>query len=442
VTLQTGFTSALERQPLRPYQLCTVGLIMAALVMDGLDYQVLALVAPVILSEWAIDRGSFGAAMAAALFGMAFGAALGGWLGDRIGRLRALVFSVILFGLATMMASLADNVPVLAALRVLGGIGFGAAGPNAIALATEWLPERFRTYVVAILAVGTPAGGMLGALALPLLLPGLGWRGVFIVLGLVAVALGLLLLLVLRESPVWLLRRGRVAAAEEAARRVLLDFAVVSEPDSAEKRSSARLFTMRCMRLNLGIGLSFATLTAIVYGLGSWMPSFLTAAGFTLEQALQASFAFNACSIGGALAAGWLVRAVGSRGTILASTGITCLLLAGFGPALESVAGEPSSAERLGIHVLAGTVGAAASVAVTTLYAMAAMLYPPEIRSSGIGLGMTAGRIGGILMAFAGGYLLDLADGSALVLFGVLALCGLVSTSAGWVVRDHVAVST
>jgi hypothetical protein len=67
------------------------------------------------------------------------------------------------------------------------------------------------------------------------------------------------------------------------------------------------------------------------------------------------------------------------------------------------------------------------------------MLYPPEIRASGIGLGMTAGRIGGILMSFAGGYLLDLANGSALVLFGVLALCGLVSTSAGWLVRDHVA---
>ncbi len=439
MTSQTGFAAALERQPLRPFQAVTVGLIMAALVIDGLDFQILALAAPVILSEWGIDRGSFGAAMAAALFGMAFGAAAGGWIGDRIGRLRALVLAVLLFGVATILASLADDVATLAVLRVLGGIGFGAAGPNAITLATEWLPMRLRTYVVALLAIGTPAGGMLGALALPLLLPELGWRGVFVLLGMAAVVLGVVLLLVLHESPPWLLRRGREAEAQASALRVLDDFSADPQAAGVEGGTRGRLFARRWMRLNIGIGVSFAALTAIVYGLGSWMPSFLTAAGFTLEQALRASFAFNACSIAGALAAGWLVRAAGSRGTILASTGLTCLLLAGFGPVLQSIAGDPTWAGRLSIYVLAAAVGAAASVGVTTLYAMAAMLYPAEIRASGIGLGMTAGRIGGIFMSFAGGYLLDFANGSALVLFGVLALCGLVSTSAGWPVRDHVA---
>jgi AAHS family 4-hydroxybenzoate transporter-like MFS transporter len=288
------------------------------------------------LSEWGIDRGSFGTAMAAALFGMAFGAAAGGWVGDRIGRLRALVLAVILFGVATIMASLADDVAALAVLPVFGGIGFGAAGPIAITLATEWLPMRLRTYVVALLAVGTPAGGMLGALALPLLLPELGWRGVFVLLGMLAVALGLVLLLVLRESPPWLLRRGQEAAAEASARRVLDDFVADPEMAGGQEVSSGGLFVRRWMRLNIGIGLSFAALTAIVYGLGSWLPSLLTAAGFTLEQASRASFAFNACSIAGAVGAGWLVRAAGSRGTILASTGLTCLLLAGFGPALQS----------------------------------------------------------------------------------------------------------
>jgi hypothetical protein len=51
---------------------------------------------------------------------------------------------------------------------------------------------------------------------------------------------------------------------------------------------------------------------------------------------------------------------------------------------------------------------------------------------------MTMGRIGGIAMSFAGGYLLDFAGGSALALFGVLAACALVATSAGWLVRRHI----
>lgn len=421
---------------MRGYQIAVVALVMAALVVDGLDYQLLGLVAPLILEEWGVARGDFGMAMAAALFGMAFGAAAGGWVGDRIGRLKALVLAVVLFGLATMAASRAESVAVLTVLRVAGGLGFGAAGPNAIALASEWMPVRLRTYAVALLAIGTPAGGMIAAGILPALLPGLGWRGVFLVLGMLAVVLGLILLVVLRESPSWLLRRGRVAAARRAAAKVLDDPSVLATAIPYEHRGDLparqRLFAARHARLNIGVGLSFAALTAIVYGLGAWMPALLTAAGFSLEQALRASLAINACSILGALAAGWLARAKGSRPVMLVSALVTAGLLAAFGLTLETA---PAA---WAVYALAAGVGAAASIGVTTLYAMAALLYPPEVRSSGIGLGMTMGRVGGIAMSFAGGYLLDFAGGSAIVLFGVLALCALVATSAGWLVRSHI----
>ncbi len=397
--------------PSRAFLIATTALVMAALVIDGLDYQLLALLAPVILEEWGVDRGTFGTAMAAALFGMAIGAGGGGWLGDRIGRLCALVLAVVLFGCATVAASQATGVSSLAVLRVIGGIGFGAAGPNAIALVTDWLPDRWRTYAVALLAVGTPAGGMVGALVLPVLLPPLGWRGVFVALGLLAVVLAIVLALVLREAP----RAERSATSAPVA-----------------------LFSRANLRLNAGIGTSFAALTAIVYGLNAWMPSFLTDAGFTLEQAMAASFAFNACSIAGALLAGWLVRAAGSRLTLLASTTLACLCLIGFGLVLDHAPDAPDLALRATLDALAAGVGGFASVAVTTLYAMAALLYPPEIRSGGIGLGMTQGRLGGIGMSFAGGYLLDWAGGSALLLFGVLAVCAVLATTAGWLVRQHV----
>ncbi|MGX7896216.1 MFS transporter [Tsuneonella sp. HG222] len=403
------------REGLRAFGLVTLGLCLAALVIDGLDYQLLALTAPLIMSEWGLARADFGSAMAAALFGMAFGAAGGGWLGDRIGRVRALALAVVLFGVATMAVSRVDDVAALALLRVVGGIGFGAAGPNALALTSEWTALRWRTHVVALLAVGTPAGGMIGAAMLPVLLPTLGWRGVFGALGTVAVVLGLVLLVVLREAS----GRGGTGPASPAA-----------------GERTERLLSERYWRLNLGTGLSFAALTAIVYGLGAWMPSFLSAAGFTLDQALAASFAFNACSILGAFAAGWLARAQGSRRVMLASAVLTALLLAAFGLTLDAASGA-----RALIYGLAAAIGFAASLGITTLYAMATLLYPGEVRARGIGLGMTSGRIGGIAMSFAGGYLLDLAGGSAAVLCGVLAACALAATSAGWLVRDHIVKS-
>src|SRR5690606_14698665 len=104
---------------------------------------------------------------------------------------------------------------------------------------------------------------------------------------------------------------------------------------------------------------------------------------------------------------GWLVRRLGSRKVILGASLATCVLLAGFGVALEGAQSSPGTGARLLIDSLAAGVGAAASVAITTLYTMAATLYPSAIRSSGIGLGMTMGRLGGIAMSFAGGYLLD-----------------------------------
>src|SRR5690606_33732829 len=108
---------------------------------------------------------------------------------------------------------------------------------------------------------------------------------------------------------------------------------------------------------------------------------------------------------------------------------------------LEGAQSSPGTGARLLIDSLAAGVGAAASVAITTLYTMAATLYPSAIRSSGIGLGMTMGRLGGIAMSFAGGYLLDFAGGSAVILFGVLALCALLVTAAGWWLREDVSAA-
>ena len=237
----------------------------------------------------------------------------------------------------------------------------------------------------------------------------------------------------------WLWR----VVAERAARRVFpegVEFAAASPAVAADRPPAAapRLFARTNLRMNLGIGLSFAALTAIVYGLGAWMPSSLTAAGFSLEEALRASFALSGSSIAGALAAGYLARSLGSRLLMAASAVATCALVAALGLVLDGIAGPPDSAARWAIYLLAGAIGAAASAGVTTLYAMAALLYPPEIRSGGIGLGMTMGRIGGIAMSFAGGFLLDLAAGSALVLFGVLSASALLATTSAWVVRRHI----
>jgi AAHS family 4-hydroxybenzoate transporter-like MFS transporter len=416
--------------PVRPFQLVVVGFVMLALALDGLDYQLLALVAPVILDEWDLNPANFGLAMAAALFGMAIGAAAGGWMGDRVGRLRSLVAATVLFGVVTMLVSRAETVVDLAVLRVIGGIGFGAAGPNALALASEWVPPRLRTRIVALLAIGTPLGGMLAAVLVPVLLPSAGWRGLFALFGSLAALLAVAMIAVLRESPSWLTASGRASAAQPGARR---------GEGGGRTDPRPRLLTRENLRLNVGIGLGFATLTAVIFGLGAWLPATLTAAGFSLAQALRASFALSASSILGALAAGYLTHRTGSR-LLLTVGGLgTSLGLIALGLLIDWAAGAPGAAAQRAVVLLAGTVGLTASIGITTLYTMAALLFPPAIRSRGIGLGMTMGRVGGIAMSFSGGYLLAFAGQSALALFGVLAVSALLALASAFLVGRHIA---
>src|SRR3990167_450158 len=207
--MQMTFGAALARAPLKPFQVAVVAFGLMMLVVEGIDLHSLSLVSPLILEEWGIDRALFGPALAGALFGMAFGSSFGGVLGDRFGRLRLLFIATLIFGLTTIAAAYTHGVWSITAIRVLGGLGFGAAYPNALALANDWMPDRLRTYAIGVLSVGIPVGTAAGAAIVPLLLPGHGWRGTFIIFGIGSILLGVLTIAILREAPGYLLARGR-----------------------------------------------------------------------------------------------------------------------------------------------------------------------------------------------------------------------------------------
>src|SRR5690554_6074785 len=215
--MQSPFSAAIADRPLRPFQWLIIAAALLILVIEGIDLQSLPIVTPLILEEWDIDRAVFGPALAAALFGMAFGSTLGGWLGDRWGRLKALYLASLIFGGSTIAAAYTNDVWTMSAVRALGGLGFGAAYPNALALVNDWVPARLRTYVIATLSVGIPIGTATAAAIVPLLLEDHGWRGIFLIFGVGSLVIGTALVLLLREAPAFLLSRGRVEQARRNA---------------------------------------------------------------------------------------------------------------------------------------------------------------------------------------------------------------------------------
>lgn len=199
----------LDRNALSSFQVLIVAAVAIVLMIDGLDVQLIALMALNIIVEFGANPADFGPALAGALLGMALGAGIGGFIGDRVGRLNALVCSAVVFGAATTLVGQTKDVLSMTALRIVSGLGFGAAGPNGIAFVTGWLSARHRSQAITMPSVSLPAGGLAGATVVLLLLPWAGWRAKFLICASATVAFAALMRIILQGAPSCLLAHGK-----------------------------------------------------------------------------------------------------------------------------------------------------------------------------------------------------------------------------------------
>jgi AAHS family 4-hydroxybenzoate transporter-like MFS transporter len=255
------FSAVLERRRVGTAQLMLVALLLLVLVIDGIDIQLLSLVAPIILEDWQVGRAEFGPALAGALIGMSLGSLVGGTLGDRFGRRVLLIGSIIGFGVATVLAGLTDSIAWMTSLRIVSGFGFGAAAPNAVALANDWLPERSRAKVTSLLSIGTPAGGMIGASLVIAVLPVWGWRGTFFACGILTLVVALATFALVQESPSYLAAKGNLEPARRSVRRLMgttdAETITFDERPLEARGTSTNFLARQFLRLNLGAGLAF-----------------------------------------------------------------------------------------------------------------------------------------------------------------------------------------
>lgn len=435
------FGDALSRAPLRAFQWMTLIVCLLVLVCDGIDMQLLGIVAPLVIKTFGVDRGTFGIAMSAALVGFGLGAWSGGWLGDTIGRRYTLALAALVFALATVAASRADGVWTMAMWRVCGGLGFGAAYANALAMASEWLPERWRPVAVSTLSVGTPLGGTVVGWLGPNLAADYGWRGAFVVFGVATLLMMVVILAVLRDSPSFLLARGKPKQAARAARRVLTkDVELVAERHDTDAASGPSIGVLHRtnLRLNIGVGVAFAASALVAYGILNWATTFLTAAGFTLGQAGNVVSVAGITSMVGSVAAGVLSRQFGSKRVMVMVSVTLAVLLAASAFFVQTLPAAPAAQERLVVLVLIGATAAVFSAAMATMYVIMALGYPQSCRSAGIGFGIFMSRVGAISASGLGGALLDLGHGSVVPFFAVLGVGALLILAAAFVIDRHV----
>ena len=191
--------------------------------MDSLDFFILIFCVPAIAAEFHTKPSAIlGAVFLTQMF-RPVGALLFGMLADRYGRRPVLMVNILSFSVIELACAFAPSLSWLLALRALFGLAMGGEWGVGAALAFETLPKEGRGTFSGILQEGYAMGSILasGAFALffsgfafaGLHVPGIGWRGLFI-LGSVPALLVFYVQARVAESPVWL-----AGANKRAARR-------------------------------------------------------------------------------------------------------------------------------------------------------------------------------------------------------------------------------
>ena len=305
--------SFINAQPLSRYQWRIVLLCFLIVFLDGLDTAAMGFIAPALTQDWGIDRASLGPVMSAALIGMVFGALGSGPLADRFGRKIVLVVAVFLFGLFSLLSAFSSDIDQLLVLRLLTGLGLGAAMPNATTLLSEYTPERLKSLLVTSMFCGFNLGMASGGFVSAKMIPAFGWHSLLLLGGVLPLLLAVVLLLWLPESARYLVVRNRgadrvrqvlapIAPAEVA---VATDFSVPEQKTVQSRNVLKVVFAGTYSAGTLLLWLTYFMGLVIVYLLTSWLPTLMRDSGASMEQAAFIGALFQFGGVLSAVGVGW-----------------------------------------------------------------------------------------------------------------------------------------
>jgi len=407
----------IDRQPVGAFQIRVLLLCAAVVFMDGFDAQAIGYVAPSLAKGWALKPGALGPVFGAGLAGLMIGALLLGPVADRVGRKPVIVGSTLFFGLCSLATPAAADLDTLFWIRFVTGLGLGGAMPNAIALTSEFSPQRSRATMITVMFCGFSLGSALGGVLAARLIPAFGWQVVFYLGGLLPLLLVPVLLVSLPESARLLaLRREPAAAAGVVAllRRISPAAAafdpartrfVASHEDNAAGSGGARvgfpiaqLFRNGRAGATLLLWVMFFMNLLELYFLANWLPTVINAAGIPETLAIVTTALFQVGGIVGTLTLGRLIDRWGPYGVLTASYALGGVFTVLIGMAAASSVWL----------VMAATFGAGLCIvgAQISANAFAAGYYPTRIRSTGVGWALGIGRIGSIVGPVLGGFML------------------------------------
>ncbi len=381
----------------------TLALCFAIAIFEGFDLQSMGVAAPRMRAEFGLNHAEMAWAFSAATLGTLPGALLGGRIADKIGRKKVLIFSILLFGIMSILTAFASHFSLLLLIRFLTGLGMGGALPMMITLASEAVSDQRKGTAVSIMYSGIPFGGILTSIIAMVLAGDAEWRHIFYVGGLAPILLIPLLIKLLPESKAYLKQNQQNSVPY---------FEVLF---SKERRFST-----------IQIWISFFCTLVVLYFLLNWLPLLMGTQGLNKIQANYVQMGYNLGGVIGSIIMGILLDKLRMNyvikfiymGILLS---LCCLAIS------PSVGLLALSAIGCGLFIVGGQ---------SALYGLAAMFYPTQMRGTGVGAAVAVGRIGSFAGPLLAGVLLSFGSSATVVIGSSIPMILIAAISALFLVRQ------
>jgi len=333
------------------------------------------------------------------IFGWALGGFTWGVIGDKLGRKKALLFTITCYGTFTILTGWMTHWWGVVICRFLSGFGVGGVAVVSYTLLSEVWPQKTKAIVIGILSIAFPFGIVSAGLINYIVS---SWREGFMV-GIIPLVLAVTGIFLIKESDSWL----------------------QSKNNEGKKDNQWRMLFSGDIRKDvIGSSVIYGTMLISLWAIFSWLPTWIQSLISGVDAQKERGLSMMLLGMGGlagGFVSGWFVKAMGVQRSMIIGF-LTCAVL-------SFVLFKSNSTFSQIIYLEIGILSIFFGLNMGILSSYIPQLFPTTIRATATGFSLNVGRLFtatavlfvGVLVSMMGGY------GNALLIFSMIFLFGLVT---------------